>query len=143
LNRNTTPEATTSLTHHWQLALWCGCHGLVFTWAGLELPVTRHTPLPMVMTALALTHFATGVASLSGTRLLERLSAALAWLSTVDGLWLLGSIGATAWQMLRDFGALGRGLAVALGAIAVLAVASTLPFPLWWLRRRRRLQRRA
>lgn len=111
---------------------------LAFGWSALFLP-GRPEPIGLLAWALAAANSCAALALL-GWR--ARARRALGWLGALSlaaapvFVWAMASTGL---EMVERFGALGRGLAVALGAIGWLLVLGTLPVGLVALYYRRRL----
>lgn len=104
---------------------------LVFGWASIVLPWRAWTVFAMATAVVALAHVAVAVLVWFGPRL-----AAAAW--RVQAAVALGYLGYLTWNLVAStsyivalYGGLGRGVAVALGLVWLIAVALTVPLSVW------------
>lgn len=112
-------------------------------WAALRLPWRPDAPLALLLWLLAAANGCTSLALLGAPRRARRALAGLAALSLGAAPVLVGAIAITSVAVVRLYGALGWGLAVALAAIGWLVLLVTLPVGLVGLHvlRRRPLDR--
>jgi hypothetical protein len=125
------------------LIAWTALLGPILGWAALRLPWRPEAPLALLLWALAAANLCALVALLGSGRRVRLALGVLVALSLGAAPWLAGALISSSVVMVRMYGALGWGLAVALAAIGWLLLLATLPIGLFGLHCLRRLRPRA
>ncbi|NVB36918.1 hypothetical protein G6O69_03690 [Pseudenhygromyxa sp. WMMC2535] len=118
----------------WGLAVVAGLHGLIFAWAGAQLPWSEWSSFALLAWLLALGHFATALCAAA------KLRRPLIWAWRLSSLLALAVLGWLSWELTSAasylaglYGDLGQGLGAAMLAIIGLLAVLTLPLSAWGL----------